>query len=297
MLPITGNVKEGETNGIWYYDTPLSGGTGTPTTASIPAFKMSETPITQAQFDYVMEINPAYFQCSNNPDYAPSSAKPVEMVSWYGAITYCNKLSLKEGKTPCYSVKVGSTTEVNWENITYAEIPDNSSADADWDAATCNFSANGYRLPTEWEWEYAARGGTGNAHPVFSGSNYIGGYNVTEAYDELCRVAWFEYNNNMSLCGTLGIYGTKDVKMKGVNFFSLYDMNGNVWEWCWNWSNDGSGTPFGTPTGTVASSGSDNRVLRGGDWNDDISNCRVSDRYGTYPYNGDIDYGFRVVCK
>jgi hypothetical protein len=99
MLSIPGN--EGNN---WYYNTPTGGGTGIPTSASIPAFKMSETPITQAQFDYVMEKNPSLFQCSYSPYYTPSSAKPVEQVNWYDAITYCNKLSILERKTPCYSI-------------------------------------------------------------------------------------------------------------------------------------------------------------------------------------------------
>jgi formylglycine-generating enzyme required for sulfatase activity len=302
MLPIPGNSST-----AWHY-----GGSISTTTALIPDFKMSETPVTQAQFESVMGGNPCYFSCNGNgKSYVssrPTSALPAENMNWYAAITYCNKLSLIEHKTPCYSISGvdslnlsgGGADGHGWRNIKYDDAVFTSSTTyTAWDAATCNFAADGYRLPTEWEWEYAARGGTSNAHPVFSGS-----YATAEVNDSLCLVGWFTSNNNTSTTCTntavSNIYGTKDVKTKRGNVFGLYDMSGNLYEWCWNWYNategGSSGTPFATPTGTVASSGGSNRVMRGGCWYDPTTFCCVSSRVSYInPDSRSSSFGFRVV--
>jgi formylglycine-generating enzyme required for sulfatase activity len=307
MLPITGNVKKDESNGTWYY------GDGTPTTVSIPDFKMSETTVTQAQYESIMGGNPSIFKCGS--DYVscrPTSALPVEGVNWYAAITYCNKLSLIEHKTPCYSISGvdslnlsgGGADGHGWRNIKYDDaVFMTYSTNSVWNAATCNFAADGYRLPTEWEWEYAARGGVANTHKVFSGSAYTHTSSFSdnqEAKDSLNLVGWNTNNNNSSGgCVVDNYYGTKAVKTKRGNIFGLYGMSGNVYEWCWNWYADNGGTPFGTPTDTRAYvTTTDNvRVQRGGYWNDSATNCRVSSRINRYPYLRGNAYGFRVVCK
>jgi formylglycine-generating enzyme required for sulfatase activity len=152
----------------------------------------------------------------------------VEWVSWYDAITYCNKLSIMEGRTPCYTV-----TGVDFSTITPSQIP--IGADAVWDQVTCNFGVNGYRLPTESEWEYAARGGTLTHNYYFSG----GGSSTSDEV-ALDTLAWY-LGNNGSNTGNNTIppyWGTKPVKTKKPNELGLYDMTGNVMEWCWNWSNE-----------------------------------------------------------
>ncbi|MDR1371892.1 MAG: formylglycine-generating enzyme family protein, partial [Dysgonamonadaceae bacterium] len=296
MLPVVGSSS-------WKYGT---GGTGTDiviTNAVITDFTMSATQITQAQYEYVFPdrggLNSSAggnnFACSTDPDYSPSSSKPAEMINWYAAIAYCNKLSKKESKKPCYSVTV-SGVEVDWANLTYANIPGNSTNNADWDAATCDFTADGYRLPTEWEWEYAARGGTNVREWEYSGSAAIGGS------ADISDIAW--YWDNVGHTAGNADYGTHPVGALAANDLGLYDMSGNVYEWCWNWDNaiyDGSssGTPFSTPTGNAVGSGggSSSRVLRGGGWSDDVSGCRVSRRFKHTPYYRGNGSGFRVVCR
>jgi formylglycine-generating enzyme required for sulfatase activity len=258
---------------------------------------MGETEVTQAQFEYVMGTNPAYFRCgyssnTNVNSYAnkvnATSALPVETVNWYDAITYCNKLSLKENKMPCYSVKYANGEEVHWEDIAYDAIPTSSSPSdtlTRWNNAYCDFSKNGYRLPTDSEWEYAARGGTQTHNYLYAGSS------------DVCAVAWYSGNNNTSTTCTnpgSGIYGTKPVKQKLKNELDLYDMSGNVYEWTWSGNNDAF--PADTPSNAVQASGS-LRVSRGGTWNDYESNCRVSFRYDDFPYDRYNIIGFRVAAS
>jgi formylglycine-generating enzyme required for sulfatase activity len=261
---------------------------------TVSNFKMSETPITQAQFEYVMGTNPAWFQCSEPGAVIggiaarPTSALPVEQVNWYGAIAYCNKLSIKEGKTPVYTVSGVS----DWLALTYPEIP--ISTNSNWDAATQNLAANGYRLPTEAEWEYAARGGKKSitndvAHPLhLSGKDYdYSGDNV------LANVGWYDGNNGTGSSTTPPYYGTKPVKEKAANALGLYDMCGNMDEWCWNWwsssynTEDKGSNPVGPATGTY-------RIRRGGGWDHTPSNCVVSHRIPYDPWHS--FYCFRVVA-
>jgi formylglycine-generating enzyme len=169
---------------------------------------------------------------------------PVQSVSWYNALKYCNLRSIGEGLTPVYSIN-GTTDPNSWGNVP-------NSANATWNAAVCNWSANGYRLPTEAEWEYAARA---RSDLIFAGSN------------DIDAVAWYEGNNTT--------YTPKPVGGKLDNGNGLFDMSGNVWEWCWDWYEDyssaGQTNPHGPNSGTL-------RVGRGGCWDVDAQNCRVASR-------------------
>lgn len=209
-------------------------------------FWMSESEITQGQYLDLMGVNPSAFKTSGT-----ASVLPVETVSWIDAIKYCNQLSTKEGLEPCYQVV--SDNDVRWER-----------------GPACT----GYRLPTESEWEYAARA---NGGTLYSGSANIG------------DVAW--YNDAAG--------GTHAVKGKQANAWQLYDMTGNVWEWVWDFYQAAYPTtllenpsvdPTG-PSGTV-------HVYRGGSWSvieTDVRIMRVANRRREAPTFKDDSLGFRIV--
>ncbi len=229
-------------------------------------FYMGKYEVTQAEYEKY---------CSYGDD-SPSSSKgdgdnyPAYYVSWYDALVYCNKRSMAEGLTPCYSIS-GSTDPSKWGTVP-------TSGNSTWNAVVCNWNANGYRLPTEAEWEYAARAGDNTVDSLT--------YSGTSDVNKLGEYAWYKSNSNSK---------THEVGTKKANGFGLYDMSGNVWEWCWNWytkSYDAKAEGGSDPTG--ASSGSD-RVCRGGGWNNLSDNCAVSYRDYYNPSYCPNYLGFRVV--
>ena len=237
---------------------------------------MCDHEVTQKEWEAVMGNNPSYFQGEEAEkkiaDGEVQENRPVECVRWYAAIAYCNKLSIKDGLQPCYSVKVGET-EVDWENLKYENIP--TETNAAWNAAVCDFSKNGYRLPTEAEREYAARGGeTAIDKPVWAG---------TTTDTKLEKYAWYSGNSNNR---------THEVKKKLPNGYGLYDMSGNVDELCWDWRGNYTEGDSANPTG--ASSGT-YRVIRGGSYLNPASAGRASYRNGTLPAGSKAYSGFRLV--
>ena len=218
---------------------------------TVSSFYMCRHEVTQKEYEKIMKDNPSYFKGDN---------RPVEKVSWYDAVEYCNALSSSQGLDPCYKINK------------YITDPNKTSVyDEEKWTVTCDFNANGYRLPTEAEWEFAAGGGNSSENYEYSGSNDIG------------SVAWY-YRN----CGDT----THDVMTKKPNELGLYDMSGNVFEWCWDWygiySSNSQTNPFG------ASSGS-KRVNRGGSWSLIASCCRVASRSLGSPGGAYGFLGFRVV--
>ena len=249
---------------------------------TLSSFWISPYEVTQEEFESLMagntngiKPNSSWFD-SNPAEGEVQERRPVEWVSWYDAIVYCNLLSMKEGLTPCYTIK-SSTDPAAW-----GTSPTSAGAEDydDWKSVTCNFDADGYRLPTEAEWEYAARGGkTG----ITDGS-WDNTYSGSTTPDD---VAWCYDNSGVK---------THEVGKKQSNSLGLYDMSGNVFEWCWDWNNVSIGYPSGTEDPAGPDTGS-YRVNRGGGWRSSASDCTVSDRGsgGSSPWSRYYDHGFRLV--
>jgi formylglycine-generating enzyme required for sulfatase activity len=201
--------------------------------------------------------------------------RPVEKVSWYDAVVFCNKLSLQMGKTRCYKLKDGTSYPDEAQNIS-------QSNDDNWDNMICDWTANGYRLPTECEWECAARGGTYSTTTPWT-YKYSGAGD-----DDIDKVAWYTSNSSSH---------TWEVGLKDPNTLGLHDMSGNVWEWCWDNYNESidSSTPA---TGPTPSDLSDfRRRRRGGSWDGKASFCAVAYRGNFDPYNRYANNGFRLACS
>jgi len=206
-----------------------------PHEVTVSPFYIDQCEVSQAEYVQVMGDNTSKFKGKGNP---------VEQIRWSDAVRYCNERSRLEGLEPAYDLK-------KW---------------------TCRFEANGYRLPTEAEWEYAARAGTASA---FS-------FGASDA--KLKQHGWSKDNSGGK---------PRPVKQRRPNPWGLYDMHGNVWEWCLDWyqaTPEGGSDPDGPDSGS-------NRVCRGGAWNrTNASECRSAFRYKyAYPTAAFSHFGFRLV--
>jgi len=246
-----------------------------PHTVTLSAgFHMGKYQVTQEQYQAVMGSNPSSFS-SNPASGEVQRRRPVERVSWYNAIVFCNRLSVADGLTPAYEMQTAADTGVwSTDTATWGTVPTDWSDPqrTRWDAVRVVASSTGYRLPTEAQWEYAAKGG--NEMPgrfTYSGSNNVN------------NVAWYLGNSNNR---------THEVGKKVPNWLGIYDMSGNVWEWCWDWWGSYTGTAKTNPTG---SSSGTYRVFRGGSWYDSAEGTRSANRSYNSPNPGYIIVGFRLA--
>ena len=242
-------------------------------TVSVSAFYMDKYEVSKALWDEVASWAAANYYDINSASVSGNATNlPVYNLDWYEAVKWSNARSQKEGLTPCYTL----------DGVIYKTGVS--------DSVECNFAANGYRLPTEAEWEKAARGG-------LSGQRYPWGDTITHSEANYYSDSSYAYDVSPTRGGHPTYRGKpfSPVGSFAPNVYGLYDMVGNMVEWCWDWYSSSyyTGSPGSNPTGPASGSF---RVVRGGSWNSRANDSRAAARtFSNQGIYGSLTIGFRSV--
>jgi len=245
-------------------------------TNQVSAFYMDKNLVTKALWDQVKGWNGGNGYSYDYPGSGKAANHPVHSVDWYDVVKWCNARSQMEGRMPVYYTDAALTQVYKTGQV----------------APYVKWGAAGYRLPTEAEWEKAARGGASGQGFPWSGTN-----NITHSMANYYSDAGYAYDVSPTrgyhpTFATNGTPYTSPVGYFAPNGYGLYDMAGNVWEWCWDWYGSYSSGSQTDPRGPASGSG---RVDRGGSWDGDAFYCRAAYRYYYYPSYSFVYLGFRAV--
>jgi len=237
------------------------------------------TEVTRRMWADLLAVQPTLPVDPTNTSWGAGVNNPVQNNTWYEAVLFANLLSVERGLVRCYYTDAGFTTPIDAANYTTGPF-------------YCNWDANGYRLPSEGEWEYCCRAGTATpfwiAEPDFTSGDCSSYPTTPGTWPQLESAAWLCANTY----DPAGDFTSKPVGLKTPNPWGLYDTHGNVWERCWDWY---GGYPSGSATDHLGASPDLFRVIRGGYWSDTAGYCRSACRGNTSPDSRNIGIGFRLV--
>ncbi len=230
------------------------------------------TEVTRQMWADLRAAQPTLPADPTNTTYGAGMTNPVQTVTWYEAVLFANLLSLQQGLTRCYYTDAGFTTPIDASNYTAGNY-------------FCDFAVTGYRLLTEGEWEYCCRAGTTTPFWITE-PNYTDGNCVS------CTSGLFPNLESVAMFCGKAPYATVEVATKLPNPWGLFDIHGNVFEWCWDRD---STYPAGSVTDYDGGASGSNRMNRSGSWAIDASSCRSAFRNANTPGHRNFNMGFRLV--